>query len=93
MIDGDPVGMLQLAPHPRGLEVCEIQIAKAVQNQGLGSGLLRHIQAQAQSASRAVALDVPKRNDRARRLYERLGFEKTGENDSHDLLLWQPQSD
>jgi len=89
---GEPIGMIQLAPHPKGIEVCEIQIRNAMQRSGLGTALLRGVQAHAEHGSQAVALDVPKKNDRAKRLYERLGFAQVGSNESHHLMLWKPPS-
>ena len=91
-IGGQAVGLLQLAPHSSGIEVCESQIAKESQRGGLGTDLLRTLQAHAERASRAIVLDVPKKNYAAKRLYELLGFAQTGSNESHHNMLWEPPS-
>ncbi len=51
----------------------QIQIAPALQGQGLGTALLLECIAQARAAGKDITLHVLKANP-ARRLYERLGF-------------------
>ncbi len=43
---------------------------------------------EARGLGRPVRLRVLKVNPRARAFYERLGFRRTGETDTHDLMEW-----
>jgi ribosomal protein S18 acetylase RimI-like enzyme len=52
--------------------------------QGVGSALVRHLlQATVLGPKSTVVLDVATTNDKARRRYQRLGFEVVGERRSH----------
>ncbi len=80
---GRDVGALWLEARPAEVYVAEIQVAPEVQGRGIGTGVLRQVLAEAAAGARAVTLQVLKTNERARRLYERLGFYATGEVDVH----------
>ena len=85
---GARVGMIQLlaqdgpSGHPM-VEVGEIQIQPHEQNRGIGAQVLADVIARAQSARQNVALAVGLKNERAHRLYRRLGFQETGRTDTH----------
>ena len=64
-----------------------LQIAPALQGQGLGAALLRQLQDEAAAAGVGLALGVLKRNP-AQALYRRLGFVDDGENELEYLLRW-----
>jgi ribosomal protein S18 acetylase RimI-like enzyme len=62
-------------PDPRTGYISALAVLPARQGQGLGSGLLRHMEAEARAAGKTrLALDVVDTNTGARRLYERHGF-------------------
>jgi ribosomal protein S18 acetylase RimI-like enzyme len=46
--------------------------------------------ARAHEQRRKVVLSVAFKNDRAYRLYERLGFQKVGQNETHNLMACEP---
>jgi len=89
-VDGVPVGMIQLFERPDGVEVGEIQILPGHQNLGVGSRVLRDIIARSHGQRQTVLLSVGLKNDRAYRLYERLGFKKVASSDTHNHMCCEP---
>lgn len=83
--DGVPVGLLKLRRLPHEWEIVQIQLAPALQGRGIGRSLLREILADATRAGVSVSLTVLKANP-AKRLYEELGFEVSGE-DAHEFHM------
>ena len=59
------------------LNVHEIQCLPEFQGKGLGTAVLQHVIEQGARRALPVTLSVVPANPRARRLYERLGFEVT----------------
>jgi ribosomal protein S18 acetylase RimI-like enzyme len=91
-IDGVRVGMIQLFDEPDAIEIGEIQIQPSYQNRGIGTRLLRDTIARAHEQHKKVSLSVALKNERAYRLYERLGFQKVAQNETHVLMAYAPQS-
>jgi GNAT superfamily N-acetyltransferase len=56
---------------------------------GIGAGLLQTLQIEARHLGQPVILQVLKMN-RAGRLYDRLGFLRTGGDEMYDHLKWCP---
>ena len=75
LIGGRPAGMIQAESAAHDLfYVSRIEVDPELQNRGVGTALMQHLVARArQSGARAVELHVLELN-RARELYERLGF-------------------
>jgi ribosomal protein S18 acetylase RimI-like enzyme len=71
------------------IRLIDISLLPEHRNVGLGSGLLRALQAEAVRAGKPVGLHVDEGN-RARRLYERLGFVVTAESDFYLGMTWRP---
>ena len=82
-VEGEKVGMLQLAETNDALEVREIQIDPRHQNRGVGSSVLRDVISGARAHGRDVRLSVGLKNEAAIRLYERLGFLSAGRSETH----------
>ena len=61
----------------------KIEILPAYQNRGIGTFLIRKIVEQAENENKPVFLQVIKINERAKALYERLGFFVYGETATH----------
>jgi ribosomal protein S18 acetylase RimI-like enzyme len=78
LVDGAPVGRLVVDASDKHVELIDIALLPAFRNQGIGTCVLRSVLAQADRIGRAVRLHVEKQN-RAVRLYERLGFLITGD--------------
>jgi ribosomal protein S18 acetylase RimI-like enzyme len=91
LIDGEPVGRLYV---DRGHdEICVVDIALLPEYRGLGIGteLLAPILAEADAAAKKVSVHVEHTN-RARRLYERLGFVQIADRGVYALLERTPRS-
>lgn len=91
-VDGARVGMIQFFDQPDAVEVCEIQIQPSHQNQGIGSLVLKDTIARVHQKRKKVVLSVALKNERAYRLYQRLGFQKVAHNDTHNLMACDAQS-
>ena len=89
-IDGVRVGMIQLFDEPDAIEIGEIQIQPSYQNRGIGTRLLRDTIDRAHEQRKKVSLSVALKNERAYRLYARLGFQKVAQNETHNLMAYAP---
>jgi ribosomal protein S18 acetylase RimI-like enzyme len=89
-VDGVRVGMIQLLALPEGVEVGEIQILPSHQKLGIGSELLRDVVARSHMQGKKVLLSVALKNERAFRLYERLGFRHVGTSETHHHMAFDP---
>ena len=78
--DGVDVGWLQKSKRDDALYLEQIYITAAFQGRGIGGEIIRSLIEEARQAGRTVTLAVVKINP-ARRLYERLGFRVTHEDD------------
>jgi ribosomal protein S18 acetylase RimI-like enzyme len=90
MIDdaAGPIGRLYIGTVPRGLRVLDITIQEERRGEGIGDALLRGLIAQARERHLRVSLHVDKLN-RARNLYERLGFRVVGDAGQAWLMDWR----
>jgi ribosomal protein S18 acetylase RimI-like enzyme len=84
MSDGQPVGRVVVNRDESELRVVDIALLPAHRGRGLGTALMRELMREAARVQKRVRLSVIK-GQRACQLYQRLGFEKTGE----DSLRWQ----
>ena len=78
--DGTDVGWLQSRTESGTLFLAQLFVAPALQRQGIGTAVMNRIMAEAEDANQAVTLGVVKTNP-ALRLYRRLGFHTTHEDD------------
>ncbi|MGH2609984.1 MAG: GNAT family N-acetyltransferase [Tepidiformaceae bacterium] len=88
-VDGEMAGFLDVEDRDDGAWVGNIELDPRFQGQGIGTAILRDIQLDAARSGLDVRLQVLKVNP-ARRLYERLGFEVTGETETHWQMAWAP---
>lgn len=79
MLDDTPAGLVKLAREPAAWELLQVQIAPSLQGRGLGRALIEALIDQSREARVPLRLHVLKQNP-ARHLYERLGFEHIGED-------------
>jgi len=77
---GNDVGWLQTRPVEDALFLASIYLDTPFHGRGIGTLVMQIIIDEARPDGKAVTLDVVKINP-ARRLYERLGFRTTGENE------------
>lgn len=82
-VDGKRVGMVQLLEDSEAVEVAEIQIDPSDQSRGVGTSVLLDVISDACGRGRDVRLSVGLKNQRAIRLYERLGFSSVARSETH----------
>lgn len=88
--DDADAGFLQLQRGADFLNVAEIHLLPAFRGQGLGTAVLRYIQALGDKEGLPVLIGYFRANQGARDLYLRLGFQPAGESDTHYLFLYYP---
>src|SRR5262245_60341414 len=88
-VNGSRVGMIQLFEHPDAVEIGEIQIQPSDQNGGVGSRILKDAIARAHKQGKKVILSVGLKNDRAFQLYQRLGFQKVAQSETHNHMEFE----
>jgi GNAT superfamily N-acetyltransferase len=87
-VGNEPVGRLRLIRTAGSIELPGIQLLPRVQGRGIGTAIIKDLQAQAAVAGIPLELEVEKDNPGARRLYERLGFQHVGETAQEHQLRW-----
>lgn len=91
LADGVAAGRLYLAELPDALDVVDIALVPAYRNRGIGSLLFGRIMTRARDLDLPVTLRVEKTN-RARHLYDRLGFTLVADEGFNLYLRWRPQA-
>lgn len=90
IIDGEPVGVLNVADWGAEFHLAWVAIAPEMHGRGLGKRLVRHAMDEAARAGKPLSLQVLRINP-ATKLYERLGFRQYDENGPHKILMrWMP---
>jgi GNAT superfamily N-acetyltransferase len=87
--DGAPVGRLVVDEGPQATRLVDISLLPEVQGQGLGTTLLRRLQAAAALRNVPLALSVLRTNPRARQLYLACGFAVVAEDAVRTEMVWQ----
>jgi ribosomal protein S18 acetylase RimI-like enzyme len=88
---GQEVGAIKVLPEENSLFLAYIAILPVLQNQGIGTALIRQVLVEAARNDQPVTLQVLRGNP-ARRLYERLGFVITDQNDERCFMIhWLAQ--
>jgi ribosomal protein S18 acetylase RimI-like enzyme len=85
-LDGQSIGLLDVVIHFDHVFLAAIEIAPEYHGQGIGTALIESSSTKAAALDLPVRLQVLKVNERARRLYERLGFVQTCETKTHFLM-------
>ena len=89
VVDGEDVGVVQVEWYVHEVFLALIEVAPAWQGRGIGSAVIRDVQAQAREAGLPVTLQVLKANERAKALYERLGFGVVEEQEERWVMRWE----
>lgn len=89
MVKGKAIGMYSVTRENRDLFLASIMFMPEWQGRGFGTHVIRSVLALAAQDKSAVRLRVLKAN-RARRLYERLGFVVTDETKTHFVMVARP---
>jgi ribosomal protein S18 acetylase RimI-like enzyme len=85
--DGQAIGRLIVIRHERDIVLADIALLPSHRNAGIGTQLIQCLQVEAAQTRRPVRLQVEKSN-RARRLYERLGFSIIDDAGVHWQMEW-----
>lgn len=88
-VDGRIIGYLQCREDHRCIYVQNIALIAPYQGKGIGALLIKQVQGSAGAKRLPVELGVFRTNTLARKFYERLGFDKTGETVTHILMSWK----
>jgi ribosomal protein S18 acetylase RimI-like enzyme len=85
---GAAIGRLYVEERGDAIWVVDIALMPESRGLGIGTAVLRDVLEQGREAGKPVGLNVIKTN-RARRLYERLGFVFAGDAGAHDRMEWR----
>jgi ribosomal protein S18 acetylase RimI-like enzyme len=85
---GQPAGRIVIDRAENGFLLVDMALLPTHRGRGLGTALMQELLREAASAAKRVRLSVLK-GQRASRLYQRLGFEKTGEDGQRDQMEWR----
>jgi GNAT superfamily N-acetyltransferase len=85
-IDNTDIGVLSAEENEETVLLRIIEILPRYKNRGIGTSIIKDIIKNALLKGKSLRLQVLKVNERARVLYERLGFCITGETDTHYLM-------
>ncbi|WP_273808377.1 MULTISPECIES: GNAT family N-acetyltransferase [unclassified Pseudomonas] len=86
--DGVIAGYTQVLDEDDQVYIQNIALSEAFQGRGIGTELLRQLQSHASARKVPLMLSVFRTNPSARRLYERLGFLRIGESETHIEMCW-----
>jgi ribosomal protein S18 acetylase RimI-like enzyme len=86
---GDNVGILAIVHEQDGLRINQILILPDYQRQGIGRACMVQIMSEAAASRYPVKLQVMKVNRQALAFFKKLGFERTGETETHVQMEWR----
>ncbi|MHB1056904.1 MAG: GNAT family N-acetyltransferase [Rhodanobacter sp.] len=93
LLDGKPVGRLYLHWTTADLRIVDIALDAPTRGHGVGTALLRWLQAAALGAGvETLSLHVDRHNRGAYRLYRRLGFRDESVHGGHLRMAWSPRA-
>ena len=93
LLENEPIGRVMVdrtkADEMRGVDIALLPESRC---RGVGAFLIGRLLDEATAAGKPFRIRVEKHNWRGLRLYDRLGFLKTGESDTHVAMEWLPKS-
>lgn len=84
----EDIGVLIVEPAETEIYLAEIQILPEWQGRGIGASVVRSLMNKAANSGKVLTLRVLHVNERARALYERLGFRPYRDTETHTYLRW-----
>lgn len=87
--DGAPIGRLMVLRQPGSVLLVDIALLPELRGQGIGGELIGKLIEECEQQKLPLRLQVQRVNP-AQRLYERLGFRKTGEDQMYFQMEKQP---
>lgn len=88
LVGGTPAGRLYVARENDEIRIVDIALLPEYCNRGIGSALLRQLQAEARAARKPLRIHVERFNP-ALRLYERLGFRPIADRGVYLFMEWR----
>jgi ribosomal protein S18 acetylase RimI-like enzyme len=88
-----PAGRLIVSRTDEDIRLIDIALLPEYRNARIGTSLIEDLCAEADATNRPVRLQVEKTNPPALRLYERLGFSVTSENQTHFQMEWKSRDE
>jgi GNAT superfamily N-acetyltransferase len=85
------VGEIVVEERPEELVLVRLALLPDWQGRGIGSAIVRALIGRAYELESALVLNVFRSNPRAERLYESLGFVRTGESDTDVTMRLEPR--
>jgi len=89
-VDGEAAGWLVIARREAEIRLVDIAVSHSYRGRGLASRRIQELLAEADSVNKPVRLSVGVMNP-AVRLYERLGFQRTGGDPVRHFMEWRPR--
>jgi GNAT superfamily N-acetyltransferase len=89
--EGQPIGRLMFEPREHEIRCVDITLLPVHCGLGVGTHLLRELQADAKRRKKPIRLQVI-RFSRAVSLLERLGFQRVSETGTHFQMEWTPEA-
>lgn len=89
LLDGQPVGRMMIDRGDEAILLRDIALLTEYRNAGIGSRLIQDLMKEAGAAAKPIQLHVLASSP-AVRLYERLGFGRTGEDAAYLEMKWVP---
>lgn len=86
--DGWPVGRLYVDRLEKEIRIVDIALLPEFRGSGIGTKLLRELQAEARRAGKSLSIHVERFN-RALSLYQRLGFQEVEDKGVYLLMEWR----
>lgn len=90
VVDGKEVGDVDVVEEPDRIRLTGFELHPEYQGRGIGSGILRALQARATERGVPLYLGVFIPNVRAKALYDRMGFKEVGRSDIKIDMRWDP---
>ena len=83
LMQGEQIGYLETYEQDQVIHLSNLLILPQYQGHGLGTSIIKDIQAKAKMKQKKVRLAVFKINHQAKNLYERLGFHISDDSETH----------
>ena len=87
--DGNTVGFVQTVENDDEIYLRYLALVPEAQGRGLGTDLIKNLQANAAGRGLPIRLSMLRTNSRVAKLYERLGFVPSEESDSFTEMIWR----
>lgn len=88
VFENENVGRILLAEFEAKLVVVDITLLPKYRNKGIGTEVLLSLISEARNQNKNIQLSVYHNNERAKRLYERLGFQQVYRNEMYFQMEW-----